>query len=44
MTDSVYPVPGEWAAKAQVDANRYSELYRDSIEDPDETPTASAAE
>ena len=22
MTDSVYPVPGEWAAKAQVDANR----------------------
>ena len=35
MTDSVYPVPGEWAAKAQVDANRYSELYRDSIEDPE---------
>ena len=35
MTDSVYPVPGEWAAKAQVDANRYAELYRESIEDPE---------
>ena len=35
MTDSVYPVPGEWAAKAQVDANRYAELYRESVENPD---------
>lgn len=35
MTDSLYPVPGEWAAKAQIDANRYAELYRESIEDPE---------
>ena len=33
MTDSVYPVPREWAEKALIDANRYSEMYRESIED-----------
>jgi acetyl-CoA synthetase len=35
MTDSVYPVPGDWDAKAQIDATRYAELYRQSVEDPD---------
>ena len=34
MTDAVYPVPAEWGAKALIDANRYAELYRESIEDP----------
>ena len=35
MTDSLYPVPAEWAKKALIDADRYAELYRESIEDPD---------
>jgi acetyl-CoA synthetase len=35
MTDSVYPVPDEWAAKAQIDADRYADLYRESAEDPE---------
>ncbi|HYC94146.1 MAG TPA: acetate--CoA ligase [Sphingomicrobium sp.] len=34
MTDAVYPVPAEWGAKALIDANRYAQLYRESIEDP----------
>ena len=35
MTDSLYPVPAEWAEKALIDADRYAELYRESVEDPD---------
>ena len=35
MTEAIYPVPESWAATAQVDANRYSELYRESVEDPE---------
>jgi acetyl-CoA synthetase len=35
MTDSVYPVPSEWSDKALIDANRYSQLYRESVDDPD---------
>ena len=35
MTESVYPVPSEWADKALIDANRYSQLYRESVEDPE---------
>jgi len=31
----VYPVPDEWAANALVDAARYDQLYRRSIDDPD---------
>jgi acetyl-CoA synthetase len=32
---SLYPVPPEWAARAKVDAARYAELYRESLDDPD---------
>ena len=35
MTDSVYPVPRAWAEKALVDANRYADLYRESVDDPE---------
>ena len=35
MTDEVYPVPREWAEKALINADRYAEMYRESIEDPD---------
>ncbi|HET9397191.1 MAG TPA: AMP-binding protein, partial [Sphingomicrobium sp.] len=35
MTDSVYPVPPEWADKAQIDAQRYAAMYRESVEDPE---------
>ncbi|MFL6733223.1 MAG: acetate--CoA ligase [Sphingomicrobium sp.] len=35
MTDSVYPVPSEWSDKALIDANRYSQLYRESVDDPE---------
>jgi acetyl-CoA synthetase len=35
MTESVYPVPSEWADKALIDANRYSQLYRESVDDPE---------
>ncbi len=30
-----YPVPAEWARHAKVDAARYEEMYRASIDDPD---------
>ena len=30
---SVYPVPEAWARTAKVDAARYAELYRGSIDD-----------
>ena len=35
MTDQVYPVPAEWAEKALIDAERYAEMYRESVEDPE---------
>ena len=35
MTDALYPVPAEWAEKALIDADRYAELYRESVEDPE---------
>jgi len=35
MTDAVYPVPEKWAQNALVDADRYAEMYRESVEDPD---------
>ena len=35
MTDAVYPVPPEWAAKALINADRYAEMYRESVEDPE---------
>jgi acetyl-CoA synthetase len=35
VTDEVYPVPREWAEKALINADRYAEMYRESVEDPD---------
>jgi len=35
MTDSVYPVPSAWSDKALIDANRYSQMYRESVDDPE---------
>jgi len=35
MTQSVYPVPDEWARNALIDADKYEAMYRDSVEDPD---------
>jgi len=35
MAEAVYPVPADWAATALVDAERYDEMYRRSIADPD---------
>ncbi len=35
MTQAVYPVPAEWAEKALIDADRYEQMYRDSVEDPE---------
>jgi len=35
MTDAVYPVPEEWARKALIDADRYADMYRESVEDPE---------
>ncbi|WP_294120980.1 acetate--CoA ligase [Sphingomonas sp.] len=35
MTDALYPVLSEWAEKALIDANRYAEMYRESVESPD---------
>ncbi len=33
--EKVYPVPAEFAARAHIDAARYEEMYRRSVEDPD---------
>ncbi|HHB12912.1 MAG TPA: acetate--CoA ligase [Chromatiales bacterium] len=33
--EKVYPVPPEFAAKAHIDAEKYSTLYRRSVEDPE---------
>ena len=35
MTEEVYPVPREWAEEALINSERYAEMYRESIEDPD---------
>ena len=35
MAQTVYPVPAQWAADALVDEDRYAEMYRRSIEEPD---------
>jgi acetyl-CoA synthetase len=35
MTDALYPVPAEWAETALIDADRYTEMYRESVEDPE---------
>ena len=35
MTDALYPVPREWAEKAQINGDRYAEMYRESVDDPD---------
>lgn len=35
MAEAVYPVPAEWAASAHIDAARYAEMYRRSIEQPE---------
>jgi acetyl-CoA synthetase len=35
MTDEVYPVPREWAEKALINAERYADMYCESVEDPD---------
>jgi acetyl-CoA synthetase len=35
MTDALYPVPPEWAEKALIDADRYAQMYRESVEDPE---------
>ncbi|MEI9851135.1 MAG: acetate--CoA ligase [Sphingomonas sp.] len=34
MSDSVYPVPEEWARRTRVDAARYEKLYGMSLADP----------
>ena len=31
----VYPVPPEWAANARIDAQRYADMYRRSLAEPD---------
>jgi acetyl-CoA synthetase len=35
MTDAVYPVPAEWAARAHVTAESYRTKYAESLADPD---------
>ncbi|MBS0241664.1 MAG: acetate--CoA ligase [Proteobacteria bacterium] len=35
MTDKVYSVPPEWAARAWVDEAKYKAMYKRSVEDPD---------
>jgi acetyl-CoA synthetase len=32
---TIHPVPAEWAARAKVDAARYAELYRESLDSPE---------
>jgi acetyl-CoA synthetase len=34
MSDSVYPVPEQWARRARVDAAGYEKLYGRSLADP----------
>jgi len=35
MTDEVYPVPAEWAARAKINAETYAGMYQASVSDPD---------
>jgi acetyl-CoA synthetase len=35
MGEAVIPVPGEWAKKALIDADRYERLYRESVDNPE---------
>ena len=35
MTDALYPVPPGWAEMALIDSDRYADMYRESVEDPD---------
>ena len=35
MTEEVYPVPREWAEEALINSERYAEMYRESVEDPE---------
>ncbi|CAH1658116.1 acetate--CoA ligase [Chelatococcus asaccharovorans] len=35
MSDKIYPVPADWAARAYVDKARYEAMYQASIEDPE---------
>jgi acetyl-CoA synthetase len=35
MSETIYPVPAEWSARAWVDEAKYQEMYKRSIEDPD---------
>jgi len=32
---ALHPVPAEWAAGAKINAERYAQMYRQSVEDPD---------
>jgi acetyl-CoA synthetase len=34
MSDNIYPVPAEWAARAWVDKAKYEEMYQRSLDDP----------
>ncbi|MEO1649779.1 MAG: acetate--CoA ligase [Pseudomonadota bacterium] len=35
MSETVYPVPAEWAARAWIDQAKYQEMYERSIADPE---------
>ena len=35
MSEHVYPVPAEWAERAKINKERYQELYRESLDNPD---------
>jgi len=35
MSENIYPVPAEWAARAWADDAKYQEMYQRSIDDPD---------
>ncbi|MGD2119626.1 MAG: acetate--CoA ligase [Chromatiales bacterium] len=35
MSDNLYPVPEEFAARAHVNADQYAAMYKQSVEDPD---------
>jgi acetyl-CoA synthetase len=36
MSEKVYAVPAEWAARAHIDERKYNEMYKRSIENPTE--------
>ena len=36
MSNALYPVPAEWAARAKINAERYATLYRESLEAPED--------